>query len=422
MKFTNLKVSSVVPLVMAVTGMVMHVQPCFSITPEDSKYVERTLAEFSSLKSLDAAFERTNAILEKDPGATRARFLFGIILEKQGLESLAMEQYRKCIEDSPDQYAYHYRLLLTAIKTKDSDTMLNELMKCKTLAKGDGHFLLQLGLSMENAGYTKLADPLYEEAARANSRAFGVGMSLARLRLRQGRFDEAIRCVNWDLVKEPYNTRGNILKGQILLKLDKQKEATMFFMRAFSKDPCEGQVAGVVARELVKMGKYEAALGPAFCDFLCNAGNRENLEKAKRFARTFIKKVPVDSIKATVNSVASAAPSDGHRQFFFLAVGGFFDEVGYWKLATSAYESALSIHTNPPNDQLVARGYYRLGLEKELRLREPEEALALYKKSLAIYPVDKEVSLAVERLERRMKNRSRDFAGRLKDSLRKPSH
>jgi len=133
MKFTNLKVSSVVPLVMAVTGMVMHVQPCFSITPEDSKYVERTLAEFSSLKSLDAAFERTNAILEKDPGATRARFLFGIILEKQGLESLAMEQYRKCIEESPEQYAYHYRLLLTAIKTKDSDTMLNELMKCKTL-------------------------------------------------------------------------------------------------------------------------------------------------------------------------------------------------------------------------------------------------------------------------------------------------
>lgn len=420
MQFQSLTRPFMVSLVMAAGVFAFAPISARAISSEDAGYVERTIAGFSSLSGFDEAFQRTNSILEEDQGATRARFLLGMILEKQGYESLAMEQYRQCIKEKPGHFAYNYRLLLVAIKTKDSDTMLSQLARCKQLAGGDGHVLLKLGLTMENAGYSKLADPIYEEAARAKEKAYGVGSSLARLRLKQGRFDEAIKCVNWDLIKEPYDNKANVLKGRILLKLNNSKAATQSFIRAFKADPCEDQVAELVARELVKVGKYEEALLPAFCNFWCNASSREKLEDSKRFARVFIKKVPLKSIQEAVQAAAASAPTPGHRQFFYLAVGGFFDDIGNRKLATSAYEHALAIRTNPPNDQLLARGYYRLGLEKELWLRQPEEALTLYKKSIAIYPDDKEVSLALDRLESRMNNRVKDFAGRLKDALKRP--
>ncbi|MEZ4536180.1 MAG: tetratricopeptide repeat protein, partial [Cyanobacteriota/Melainabacteria group bacterium] len=340
--------------------------PGYAMDESDRKFVEYCLHNFQALGTVEPLIKKVSAILETDPGATRARFLLGLLLEKSGYESLALEQYQRCIEEYPQSYDFHYQLLLVSIKTRETELMQAQLAELKKLAAGDGLKLLQLGLTMENAGFSKFADDLYEEAARARTRAFGVGYALARIRFDQGRFDDAIKCLNWDLVKEPGSVKANMLKGEILLKLGLSREATICYMRAFSKDPCTDDAAHRVSRELVKSGNYEAALGPALTDFLCKGSDKEKLEESKKFARLILNKVPDKIIEESVQAVARAAPTDGHRQFFYLAVGSLFDDANRKGMAMDCYEKALSIRLNPPDDMMLARGYYRLGLDYEL--------------------------------------------------------
>ena len=391
--------------------------PGYAMDESDRKFVEYCLHNFQTLGTAEPLIKKVSAILEKDPGATRARFLLGLLLEKSGYESLALEQYQRCVEEYPQSYDFHYQLLLVSIKTRETELMQAELAELKKLAAGDGLKLLQLGLTMENAGFSKFADDLYEAAARARTRAFGVGYALARIRFDQGRFDDAIKCLNWDLVKEPGSVKANMLKGEILLKLGLSREATICYMRAFSKDPCTDDAAHRVSRELVKSGNYEAALGPALTDFLCKGSDKEKLEESKKFARLILNKVPSRIVEESVQAVARAAPTDNHRQFFYLAVGSLFDDANRKGMAMDCYEKALSIRLNPPNDMMLARGYYRLGLDYELWKRKPEEALILYNKSLETLPGAKEVEMARKRLAERLENKDSDFSWRLKNSI-----
>lgn len=391
--------------------------PGYAMEESDRKFVEYCLHNFQDLGTAEPLIKKVSAILEKDPGATRARFLLGLLLEKSGYESLALEQYQRCVEEYPQSYDFHYQLLLVSIKARETELMQAELAELKKLAAGDGLKLLQLGLTMENAGFSKFADDLYEEAARARTRAFGVGYALARIRFDQGRFDDAIKCLNWDLVKEPGSVKANMLKGEILLKLGLSREATICYMRAFSKDPCTDDAAHRVSRELVKSGNYEAALGPALTDFLCKGSDKEKLEESKKFARLILNKVPNRIVEESVQAVARAAPTDSHRQFFYLAVGSLFDDANRKGMAMDCYEKALSIRLNPPNDMMLARGYYRLGLDYELWKRKPEEALILYNKSLETLPGAREVEMARKRLAERLENKDSDFSWRLKNSI-----
>lgn len=393
--------------------------PAYSISQADEAYVRNLLTNFNSLKVDDAVLSRVTSILETNPDSTKTRFVMGMILERRGFENLAMEQYKKCVKADPKNYNYHFQLMLVALKAKESKLAVDEMFVCQKLANGDGLLLLKLGLTMENVGFTMLANQIYEQAANAKTKAYGVGYSLAKLRMSQGRFDEALECLSWDLVKQPNSAKANILKGEILLRLSMPKDATKYFLLAFKANPCESDAARLVTTELLKQGYKKAALGPALTDILCNCSNKEKFTQAKRVVARILKSVPEDFSKKVIQTVANNAPSNKHKQFYYLALGDIFDTINKHNLAMQAYQAGVDIKTNPRNDLAVARGYYRLGVDHEVWAREPEEALKLYKLSLAIYPQDEEVIRAHKRLESRMKVRHKDTAGRLKDSILK---
>ena len=220
-------------------------------------------------------------------------------------------------------------------------------------------------------------------------------------------------------MKQPNSSKCNILKGEILLKMNLANDATKYFIRAFKENPCESDAANYVTERFLKNGRLKEALEPALTTILCNCQDKDKLNESKKILSRILKKVSVAELSDAVVSVSKAAPSSAHRQFYFLALGDVFDSINRKKLAMDAYRKGLMITVNPPNNYALARGYYRLGLDEEMYSRDPQKALELYEKSMQLNAYDGEVKEVYERLKTRMENRTKDFAGRWKDSVLK---
>lgn len=192
------------------------------LTNNDRIYVDKLYKSLNSLKADQYKITRLSKILNGDPGAHRARFVLAVMLEKNGYENLSIEAYRKCIKADPNNFQYHYQLLLTGVYSSNNRLIFEQLKALKKIATDDGKLLFQLGLTMDNANFTKEADLLFDQAVNAKKNRKNVAYQIAKLKFEQRNFKMAKTYIEKELGLQNPSREVISLNKRIVKELDKE--------------------------------------------------------------------------------------------------------------------------------------------------------------------------------------------------------
>ena len=368
-------------------------------------------------RTTEEDFKTLNDYVSAHPSDSRGHYVLGLFLQSRGYEQLALESLEKAISIAPDFFDAHFRLMVLYLKLKDDSAAAKELALCKTLAAGNGLRLFRLGVAMERFGSKDEASTFYEQAFKAGGSAFGLGSSLASMRISQGRYREALTALENDLKIDPKDARANLLKAEALKKLGEDTQAMDAYKVAYNTSPCDGRAAYQLARRLAAGGDYAEALHPALTSICCSARDPETLEDTKRLVVSILSNLPSGKTSPVVAELGlELNRSPGDAQFFHLVMGDIYDRIGQIRSAVDQYELGIK-YASRDRISLLSRGLYRLGRDQELYLRDYDRALNNYAQAHVLNPQDQEILAAYNRLRQRLSKKNKDFALWLKDSL-----
>ncbi len=377
---------------------------------EISKRVEETTADERDLAKL-------TELVGQQPGNANLHYLLGHYLENKGFEQLALDSYGASIKSDANFKLSHYRRCLLLLRINDIEEAMPDVLLCEKLFADDGEKLFRIGQSLEHAGRHGDAKRLFHQSTLAGHQDQGHGLILAKIKMHQMKFDEALEAVDWDLKVNSNDPRASMFKADILLRMNRDEEAMSWYLHAAECGPCDQSTAAVVTQKFIERKRYKDALTAALFDLLCPQKDAATMEKSKSTVTELIQLVGDKESQSVVASVAPKIERLRRCRHFRLALGDVYDRLNRPVLAMSQYQ--LAIHNCPAqftDDAILGRGYFRLGRDYESAFRNHREALDLYRRAQAVAPNDPEIAANYARLEHRMKLRKNDVAAHLKDA------
>ncbi|MCA9800899.1 MAG: tetratricopeptide repeat protein [Cyanobacteria bacterium HKST-UBA02] len=400
----------------AVSVLFLTCLPARAVSPADQQFVHELDHKIETVKIDNEIIERLSVILAREPQVPLLRYLMGRLLERQGYENLAIEQYEKAVELDSNYYPAIFQLFHLGLRLRDKDMVENYLARALKISASDGQRLLKIGMVLERYGRLQDAEKIYEVAFKAPQRSLGVGSSLADLRLSEGRFKDALEAVQVDLKRSPGDVRANTVEGRVLQAMGKQQEAAVSFQRAFKSSPCMYDAAYLTGQSLYELKRYQESLAPSLISLICRKQSKKANQQAKDLLVEIIPHVSDEVVDDAVAECARAMPDGSHERFFRFAMGDVFDRLHKYSRAVEQYRLGVETNTGSPN-QLLSRGLYRWALDEELWARDYRQAFYLYQEAFRLAPDDPEIKEGFTRLVRRLKTYDNDLASRIKDQI-----
>lgn len=401
--------------------MVSSITPIFSLAQQDVAFLDSIIA--AEGKSSQADFERLVKVVEANPNDIKARFALGNCFESRGYEQLAADEYKRVCQMKKDHPEAHFKLLGILLQTNDIDSAANEIVECEQLFARSGKDLLKLGQLVQKFGDVELAGDIYEEAVKAERPQIGAGTALARVRIEQGRFEEAIAAADKDLALDRNYGKAHAAKGTALDELNRPKESLREFLCAYQVAPYEKGVATKVADELIREKRYAEAVKPAIISQALATETLNEMDDAKRVLVRLLDKIPEKDSSKIVEEVSDRVKDDPFVLYFHLSMGEVYQALGMRDRARRQFEICTRFKDSRIKDQnnpsLISRAYIKLGQIEERQLGNYDRAASYYREAQKVYPYNPETKDALARLRSREAAKENDLAWDLKESLRK---
>jgi tetratricopeptide (TPR) repeat protein len=399
----------------------------FSLMPFE--FTERALAvdESLDLPSITRRVEDSSAseqdlnklseFIAREPNNAKLHYLLGFYMEQKGFEQLALDSYDRAIKCDSGFKPAHYQRCLVLLRVDDLEEGMKEMQLCEQLFASDGDKLFRIGQALEQCGKRDDAKRLYQKSTLSGHKERGRGVTLAKIRLQQGKWDEALEAVEWDLKNNPNDGPGNLVKAEILLRAKRDEDAMACYLRAAKGGPCADYTAMTVAQKFLERKRYADALTASLFGLLCPPKDPAELERTKAQVSDLIVRLPEKETQRALESVSLDVQKLRRCRYFRLALGDIFDRLNRPQRAMEQYQLAIHDCSSPMMDNnILARGYYRLGRDYETKFRNHREALDLYRRANMISPNDREIQANYIRLTTRMKNRKNDVSAHIKDA------
>lgn len=395
--------------------------PIFALAQQDVVFLDSIIA--AKGKSSQADFERLVKVVEANPNDIKARFALGNCFESRGYEQLAADEYKRVCQMQKEHPEAHFKLLGILLQTNDIDAAANEIVACEQLFGKSGKDLLKLGQLVQKFGDVDLAGDIYEEAVKAERPQIGAGTALARVRIEQGKFKEAVDAADKDLALDRDNGKAHAAKGTALDLLNRPRESLREFLIAYELTPYEKGVATKVADELIREKRYAEAVKPAIISQALATETLNELDDAKRVLVKLLDKVPEKDSSRIVEEVSGRVKDDPLVLYFHLSLGEVYQSLGMRDCARRQFEICTTFKNSKIKDQnnpsLISRAYIKLGQIEERQLGNYDRAAAYYREAQKIYPYNMETKDALARLRGREAAKENDLAWDLKEALHK---
>ena len=198
-----------------------------------------------ALESLEGAFS-----LQPEGLSISTHHFLAEALRKQDRHEEAIERYHAVLEIDPGFSYAHAGIGYALCSLQRYEEGLEWLAQSisldpKSAAAADRYWMM--GQASEALGLTKAADDHYQRALATDSRNPGALDSLALLRLRQQRYEEALRLYERLLEIDDTNAQVHANVGTVLYSLGRSNEALRSLDRALTMDP---SLAGTGIAEL----------------------------------------------------------------------------------------------------------------------------------------------------------------------------
>lgn len=401
--------------------IVSSAAPLFALAEQDAKFVDRIIA--AEGRATQAEFERLTKLVEADQKDPNVRFALGLCFQNQGYEQLAVDEFKHVCELQKDHPQAHFKRLSILLAVNDVDGAADEIVACEDLYAKSGKDLLKLGQLIQKYGDEELAGDIYEEAVKAQRPQSGAGTALARVRINQTKFQEAVAAADKDLALDPNNGKAHAAKGTALDGLNRPKESIQEFLIAYKLDPYEKGVSTKVAEKLIKEKRYAEALKPAVISQALATETLNEMDDAKKVLVRLLDKVPEKDTSRIVKEVSAQVRNDPFVLYFHLSMGEVYQALGRRERAREQYEICTTFRGSKIKDQdnasLISRALIKLGEIEEIQLGNYEQAAVYYKEAEKLYPYNLKTKGALARLKGREAAKENDLAWDIKESLRK---
>lgn len=414
-KKASLYSSAVVALIVSTAS------PLFALPEQDVKFIDRIIA--AQGKSTKPEFERLAKLVEANPKEPKVRFALGLCFENQGYEQLAADEFKHVCEIQKDHPEAHFKLLTILLAVNDVDGAADEVVACEDLYAKNGKELLKLGQLIQHYGDEELAGDEYEKAVKAQQPQIGAGTALARVRINQSKFNEAIAAADADLVLDRNYGKAHAAKGTALDQLHRSKDATKEFLLAYSVEPYEKGVSTKVAEKLIAEKRFEEAVRPAVISLATSTETLNELDDAKKVLTRLLDKVPDKDSYGIVKEVGLRMKQDPMILYFHTSMGEIYQALGRRERAKEQYEICTTFRGSKIKDQdnpsLISKALIKMGQMEEVQLGNYDQAAVYYKEAEKVYPYNMETKEALARLKSRVAAKENDLAWDIKESLRR---
>ncbi len=395
--------------------------PALSFTAEEKPEYDLFRKKAESLTFAQKDLERLEAFIAKYPKSPELVYLLGRYLEQNGYEGLAAEAYSKSSQLDPNFLPARFHRLISLIKIHNTEEAEKELSECLRLLKNDANGLAKLAMLLQSGGHYSLSERVFEAAADAPNAMSDLSLTVAEMRLRQGKLDDALQALDVAIRKNSQDKKAIFMKGKALIMKNETKLGMQNFQKVYEIDPCHEGVAFVIARENLKQAQYEKALLASIASLMCFQKDQYKFNEAKKQLEISLKNLPASQSKVIVDTFASKLSTAENRVFFRFAMGDIYDKQNRFDEAIDQYQLGVaeSKSLNKDYASLLARGIFRWAKDEETHRNDFQKALQLYALATELKPYDQEITTNHYRLMLKMKNSDNDVAWKFKLWLRK---
>lgn len=368
-------------------------------------------AELNRSKDFNAALERLQALLAKEPGNAEAHMLCGKVLQRMGYEGLADEEYKSADKLDPTQPESVLALFHSKLETEGLKAANEYLHYVELRFPYDPSVLIMKGLLARMHGQDEKAEFLYKLAMERNPGAPGIATAFASLRISQKRYDEAIELAEKDLKLHKDHPVASLAVGQALFLKGQSALAIPYLQTALKTGLEKRETADLLARAFINNGEPGEALEPTLISLAWTPNKeRKDIDRLKKRLYFIMQNRNASEIINSLQVVSRDLHALDMIASVYFASGDVLDFTGHPEEAQEAF--GLGVRYLP-----AGRAFMRLGILAE-RKRDYATALNYYAKAHEIDPEDRETAARLARLLNRSKVQSSDVAWEIRDALK----
>lgn len=343
---------------------------------EDPIPIFESMAEcFIELGQIEQAARLLEKSLQTGPERAKPYALKGLIYERQGMNTRAIDEYTRALRYDPYSILaleMRSKLLLKVGKPRESLEDLNALTRLKRM--DPEIFMTRAGINLKLNLYEKALEDydIAEKLFTGNDKDRAI-REKARVRLKMGRPQKALEILKEHDEDTPMDHEVCCLRARALAQLNRTAEAKRLISYTIDKNPGFANAYMIKASLLAKEGALDQAL-----ESLNRAIRleRDLIQAYKERAKLFMALKDNTSANVDLTRAANLDPSDG--EVFALRASTNMDRLLY----NAAVEDLTKALDRLPNDPEILFDRARAYLLKDA----PEKALEDLEAILVIKP------------------------------------
>jgi len=375
--------------------------------------LDQLQAELVNKPPSESTLKAIQALIGKDAKYYRPRLLMGAALDKAGLPNDAIEQYKLAVAYGPESPKAVIQLVKALIGVNQSEPALRLLNAAHTRFPNDPEITYWVGNYFLNKGDMRMAEKSFLQAQSGNKNIQGLGVGLAKVRLSQKRYEQALQLAQEELNKHPNYANANAVKGMALFSMRRFPEALDPLRMSFQIFSLKPGFAKTYSQALYLTGRLPAALEPAVVAYAVATDQYSEDRDVTWLLNQLIINLPPAMVRAQVPAFSDRLDMLMKNPYMHLHLANMLEVRGFRDLATREYSKVLKL--DPDNYEACVR----LANNLELYYQQYDKALTYFAKAHALRPSDDQVSDRLIRLQNRLPSRPGDLAWQIKDLIRK---
>lgn len=380
--------------------------PAFAGSDFDLSMIERQVVNKKADATTIAKLEK---LLASQPENAYAHLLLSECLKQEGYFDLAEEQM-KLAQKYNQVPAESLRYLKLKIHRGDLPDAYKMLEMVRKKYPNDPSVKLLDALKYEITGKSPVARQQFKALVESRDRPLGAASALAGHMLDEQNYFAAAALAQLDLDISANYAAANLIKGQALLGMHRQRDAITYLQRAFDDQPLHPDTAWPLAQCYIHINKNDKALEPLLFA-MARSQNDSELYPRLNATKQVIRVLPTPFVEKTIKAASAVIDRSPYAAYYHTAVGTAFDRLNRRNEAFVQYIQAVNADKN------FVPALYRLGRAMERVHKDYASAKDLYRRAYMLDPKYRLNLAALDRLQSRVDNRQNDLAWQLKDLL-----
>lgn len=347
--------------------------------------------------------------LKENPGSFKLHYLLARAYEKMGLEELAQAEILASEAAGTPFREFILACLRKYVLASDFISAMSYYQLAKKYFPDDAAVSITGAILLHSQGNFAEEEELLQAVLKRGKQDLGIATALASVRVVQGRYEEALKLFDRELLLSPDYQPALLGKAKTLERMARYGDCLKIAIPLYLEDTFRPELAQLVASSFSHLGLYRDALQPALVSLAVTA-DAEQLKQAKRLVVFIWSRLSPNVCRQQLAEVTRVLDKTVYGPRLYFALGDALQNSGFEPEAELQFRTGLKL------DRFHARAYLHLAEIYQNYYHNRERAIFNYLRYLHYAGNDNEIQARLARLSAETQRR-KDVALRLKRRL-----